>query len=465
LLTSLLPGLRELRAPLAACYCWLIAFWILVEPYLQDSKHASGVIFSLYRLGRSLTPIGIGVVASVTAYILGSLSLALFAPLLRRLFNTAVSKETPRWSAFTPHAARAVRKMAEQAHESLQSHLALSETRVSEVLDNLPDVFSSQFTPMRKNASLPRFLRSLQSELASSGARFLARWTAPRGRLGSRSIFDERDPERLIDRLIQAIVEDLPRVMTSRLLGRDPDLYSAIDRDRAEVDFRLGLIPPALALSFALASRLKPEAAFVSVALGAILVIGLHWDALKQQRDANDLLVEALADGRVKAPSIEGVETKAIEISQRSAADERKSVAINATRAMAHAVTLTNLIASEPTRIYSARYAVQRAREKFESFKTTFPTRITERGEQTLAALEEVTTLWVAAWEQHSPSTDWATRTEKGRLDAIGLYEGFRTVMREELNRLNTDASLTLISQPILQKDEETTRRPSTTSP
>jgi hypothetical protein len=40
-LTSLLPGLRELRAPLSAGTIWLLAGWFAVEPSVPASGEAS----------------------------------------------------------------------------------------------------------------------------------------------------------------------------------------------------------------------------------------------------------------------------------------------------------------------------------------------------------------------------------------------------------------------------------------
>ena len=43
--------------------------------------------------------------------------------------------------------------------------------------------------------------------------------------------------------LALAVLRDLDVVATTRLLGRDQELYSAVDRNRAEVEFRLAVIP------------------------------------------------------------------------------------------------------------------------------------------------------------------------------------------------------------------------------
>jgi hypothetical protein len=225
-------------------------------------------------------------------------------------------------------------------------------------------------------------------------------------------------------------------VTSARLLGRDPDLYSAIDRDRAEVDFRLGLIPPVLGLTVAFVVRLGTKAGLATLLFGLLFVVGLLWDALKQQRNANDLLAEALADGRVKAPSLERLENSATEIAKRSTTDERRYAAIDATRAIADAVRLTNLIASEPSRIYAARDAVIKARDRFIPFEASFPTSVTERGARTLTALKDVTDLWVAVWEKGTDTPDWGTRVNTRRIEATAEYEAFRVVVSKELARL-----------------------------
>jgi hypothetical protein len=74
LLTSLLPGVRDLRTPLAVGYMWLIALWISLHKYLPETiDTAKGPMKSLYELGDF---VGKGIVltaCSFVAYMLGSL--------------------------------------------------------------------------------------------------------------------------------------------------------------------------------------------------------------------------------------------------------------------------------------------------------------------------------------------------------------------------------------------------------
>src|SRR6185436_15667412 len=48
---ALLPGARQVRAPLAAGAAWLLAVWLAIEPGLADPKNATGIYASLVRLG------------------------------------------------------------------------------------------------------------------------------------------------------------------------------------------------------------------------------------------------------------------------------------------------------------------------------------------------------------------------------------------------------------------------------
>jgi len=43
-LASLLPGLRELRAPLAAGYLFIVSGWVLLHDHINVSKGASSTV-------------------------------------------------------------------------------------------------------------------------------------------------------------------------------------------------------------------------------------------------------------------------------------------------------------------------------------------------------------------------------------------------------------------------------------
>jgi hypothetical protein len=86
MLSTLLPGIRELRAPLAAGYMWLLAGWIVLEPRIPEAAEATGLVATLYRLDDALSGFGLAAAATFAAYLIGSLSITLLSPALRGRF-------------------------------------------------------------------------------------------------------------------------------------------------------------------------------------------------------------------------------------------------------------------------------------------------------------------------------------------------------------------------------------------
>jgi hypothetical protein len=79
-LTTVLPGLRQLRPPLSAGFLWLVAAWIALEPRVPQPELASGVVDSIYRLSGLLQGLGLGAAIAFAGYLAGALSLLLFTP-------------------------------------------------------------------------------------------------------------------------------------------------------------------------------------------------------------------------------------------------------------------------------------------------------------------------------------------------------------------------------------------------
>jgi hypothetical protein len=74
MLGNVVPGLRELRAPLAAGYLWLLFAWLVWGDKLPNkSAEKPDPLDRLYRLEPVVSSIGLAVVASVAAYVVGSI--------------------------------------------------------------------------------------------------------------------------------------------------------------------------------------------------------------------------------------------------------------------------------------------------------------------------------------------------------------------------------------------------------
>jgi hypothetical protein len=88
MLSSVLPGLRELRAPLAAGYLWLLTGWLIFGDEVPKRREAtSGALRRLYELQPVVSAVGLAVVASVAAYIVGSIAIEGLNSLVRRRLN------------------------------------------------------------------------------------------------------------------------------------------------------------------------------------------------------------------------------------------------------------------------------------------------------------------------------------------------------------------------------------------
>jgi hypothetical protein len=428
MLTNLLPGIREMRAPLVAGYLWLVACWIVLEPHIPNSRPESAVLVTFYRLADRVSPVGLGVIASVTAYLLGSLSIAFSGNLLRFLFRTSVQPTAARWwSSLTPHSTSAIGQLARHARKRTEALLALSTTTFEQLLDEERE--AARVTPVAD---------SLRKKFAQTFPVLRPLLRRKPQKLSSRSPAPP-PPEMETELWIQkAVVGELDVVATTRLLGKDPELYSAIDRNRAEVDFRLSVIPPLFAIAAAIASRVDPGKGEIILGSSFILSVALHWDALKHQRNANDLILDALVDGRVKSPTLERMEIKAREAASRIGAME--NAATRALGAIRRAIEMAWRIDSRPSAAFEARDAIHDARTRFAPVQSTFSQPAASPGLESLVALDQAVNLTLAPVEGRQHPADWLEQTRGLINNAKAHYELFRDAVSEELHRARIEA-------------------------
>lgn len=89
MLTSLLPGLRDLRAPLVVGYSWLLIGWLIFAGKLPKHRPpGNGAIANLFDLSHLVGPVTTVATISVVAYILGAI---LTIPTENRLISYSLS--------------------------------------------------------------------------------------------------------------------------------------------------------------------------------------------------------------------------------------------------------------------------------------------------------------------------------------------------------------------------------------
>ena len=126
MLTSLLPGLRELRAPLSAGAIWLLSIWLVAEPSVPTSEEATGFVASVYRLGGLLSALGLGAALAFAAYVLGSLSVFVFSGPLRGVIRTSPSARGSGLDGLSSGGREALEQVARDSRQRLEEILSLS---------------------------------------------------------------------------------------------------------------------------------------------------------------------------------------------------------------------------------------------------------------------------------------------------------------------------------------------------
>jgi hypothetical protein len=99
-LASLLPGLRDLRTPLAVGYLWIVVLWLLLYRWVPTTvgDAPTGPVRALYELGSLLDQAVVLAALSFLAYLLGSMLRLQFLTNLRPVVRSAFDRpERLRW--------------------------------------------------------------------------------------------------------------------------------------------------------------------------------------------------------------------------------------------------------------------------------------------------------------------------------------------------------------------------------
>lgn len=303
MLSSLLPGLREVRAPLAAGFVWITALWFMLAPRWVGDSGADGVVDLAYRLMSTLSILGQGVVMSFAAYLLGSFSVFLFSRPLLSLFRTSMEADPGPLSGLSELGRVSLTKVSADGRQKLEGALALSGVGVDEVLGltaRVPDTTDKRARTGRRGRR-----RRLEPTLLSSTTVLST-------------------PEELQEtEIAERVLRDLPVVANAQLLGREPEVYSAVDRSQAEVEFRVALMPALLALSVSLAVAAAPESVILTVTVGLVGVLGaagLILDAARQRRDSNELILSLMEHRRITPPALLRAESTAATLADQAPA-------------------------------------------------------------------------------------------------------------------------------------------------
>jgi hypothetical protein len=275
-----MPGLREIRTPLAVGYAWALVLYLAFGHRLPDPAHATGLLADVYRIGRLVTPAGIAVAASVAAYLLGVIVVPVTA---------ALTKVVLRWRQVTP--ARLAHLTGKSPDDQIAD--AFQAIVIERLADRLRDDAEFRAALVRHGVDLGR---QNGAEIDQTRLDERLRRNASMRRDAIDSAIDFSSGSREQNALLPEMVQ--------RMRGRDDRAATEYDRLASESDFRAGMAWPLLALLVVLAVRVS---AWWLLGLPATLLLIASASAAALQ--ATLLLSSVIASRRYEEPAIQIFDT------------------------------------------------------------------------------------------------------------------------------------------------------------
>ncbi|WP_199255881.1 hypothetical protein [Mycolicibacterium mengxianglii] len=259
ILASALPGFRDLRAPLAAGYLWLL-FLVMLKPEITD-RPTNAVAVAIYDLGKSAGPIWVSVGISFGAYLIGSIS---------QTFSTALERMIDRMVELRKHL-RLVRNS-----DSVRSELE-PEMEIPSNIEN------SQITKLYRRA------------VAENRNMVFLKNKKERDRFFRNLRMRATEAQRGLD-----IELAMPATL---LIGKDQAAFSEADRLKAESQLRYGILLPLTAVLIFLIANHSPL-----WSVGGVALVILGWQAYAKNREFKTLMLGAVQRQVIQSQSIEEFE-------------------------------------------------------------------------------------------------------------------------------------------------------------
>ncbi|MET9406164.1 hypothetical protein ABZX90_10380 [Streptomyces sp. NPDC002935] len=246
MLTNLLPGLRDVRAPLSTGCIWLLTLWLFLEERVPTRQQAGGVWASLYRLGAVVGPAGVLAAGAFLAYLVGAMLAVRVVPV-----NT---HEAPKSARFWKGGATLTPRVSRIAFDDLISFL-------------------------QEQGRIPA---------PSSGADAAGEPARTQG-------------ERLVMNLVARDILGETRQLRTKLLIANYDLFNEYDRAVGEAEFRKNVAYAIVGLTAALTWLHSPW-----WALMVAVSVRLYLAGVGSERAANDVLIQAVVAGIVTPVALAG---------------------------------------------------------------------------------------------------------------------------------------------------------------
>jgi hypothetical protein len=279
-LSSVLPGLREIRGPLVAGYVWMLAIWLAVEPCVPSREEADGVIAAFLDLDGAVPVVVTAIGVSVAAYLVGAISEGLLGGTWKQGSSFGGPFFAPNYGASGDQALNEVSK-----HEAEALSVAFQPTGgLVTALTNPPQRTDIPWTQ--------RVLRETSRQAGQVIGPGVAAQT-------------EDDAVAYTAQTLKGRLETDLDVMRLRLLAREQDMYTYTDRFASESELRFAIVPPLLALDGVLVAR------WSAVWLLGVIGVAILWrQARERRRESGDVLLEALRIDNTSTPMLDGLRSE-----------------------------------------------------------------------------------------------------------------------------------------------------------
>jgi hypothetical protein len=337
---NVLPGLRELRAPVAAGYMWLITAWLWLDHIrlIPESRPADGSW--LARLWTISSALGIATLLTIltfVAYLLGSF-------LEIDIDNSRLNRVVPfvvRWRAGYQIAHESP-TFEHGRFESLRlwnpPSIAPIEKDDRELLDQaVMDLFDRDVPPeilmvRRRPGDAGPIALQIANSFSPQGRHALAEAAVAGGQVSSQLRRSAPNPlwtfpfepkegfnrqlkgllNYHLDLVVRDVMSEMPQ-LASRLLVKNKELYGRYDRFRSEASFRINVSIALLALlgtaTYMADIPWAPKIALVLAEFVAAML--LFRQGLLRSISARDVIAQAIAIGEVESAYIRRGKTSA----------------------------------------------------------------------------------------------------------------------------------------------------------
>jgi hypothetical protein len=294
ILANVMPGVRAIRAPLAAGVLLLLSAWIAFEGTVPEDP-ASGIWASVERLEPVLSTVGTVGLIAFAAYVIGSLYLVVVPAIRAFILSTERPTAQRRRLGLIPRIV-----VLPDIDRAITHIIYNARNRGPDLKFAVSRAIRDQLgPPMSVDAEerLERYVTQRVTVLATDEER-----------QNATSLWEQLEDERRHEatdedltalwRLARLYLEEW-QTLPLTIVGTQPHLYGEFDRFDAEAEFRRALQGPLAILAVVVGVRVGGWGIVIGTVIAAVVIAAFAYAALDARRRANTVLANGIAAGLV----------------------------------------------------------------------------------------------------------------------------------------------------------------------